>query len=255
MAQGNLAGPDFLEYLKDADYNLWVTFLRDPDIVHLLKRIDEQMFSILQHLNNSGELTAKDSFYYQTTFWIIANRQLRNSFEAALRRKTYDAMLLARPALESTVFAFRIFKEPDLLKVWAKKRESEKRFREAFRRAKYPADMPYAKQFKENIDHLNEFSSHPNLNYFSQSLEFEPGVIHVNYFDPKDDTWFYISILTIVSYGMRILEVMRATLASRFKIYVTSTEGEWNVLQHDCKKLVDRYSKGYKFSEKTRKGL
>src|SRR5262249_30234900 len=150
----------------------------------------------------------------------------------------------------STVFAYRIFKEPELLKVWANKRGDLKAYNRHFRFSDYPKDMPWRNEFKAYIDRLNETSAHPNLNYFSGTVEFEPGVMHVNYFDSKNERNFYLNILTILLYGMRILEVMRATLKDRFPVYITSTEGTWNALQHDFNKLRDTYNIRYKLHQR-----
>jgi len=232
---------DYLEYLKDGDYNLWVTFLRDDELVHFFDRIDQQMLAILGHMNKSSELTARGHFYYQTLFWIAANRQLRNAFAAALRRMSYDAMLIVRPALECTVFAYRIFEDPDLLKVWADKREEPAAYAKHFRREPIPPTMPHASEFRKFIDRANEYASHPNLNYFSGSAEFGENVIHMNYFDRKNDRAYYLQVFTLLLYAMRILEVMRKTLESRLPVYGVSTEGEWTKLESDFITLKEKY--------------
>ena len=249
--RGYVGGPDFLEYLKDADYNLWISFLRDPNLVQFFSRIDDQMLAIVSHMNKTPDLTAKDYFFYQTAFWVMANRQLRNSFAATVRRMSYDAKLILRPALESTVFAYRIFENPKLLEVWANKREDWKAYAREFVHADYPAKLPRRTEFENYIDRFNDTAAHPNLNYFAGSAEFGDGVMHLHYFDRNDEQQYYLQLLEVLACGLLILEVMRKTLEDRFRIYLTSTEAEWIGLQHDFAGIKVTYRKRYNLDKKS----
>jgi len=66
-------------------------------------------------------------------------------------------------AWESVVFAYRIFKEPQLLKVWAQKNENWKEFSQKFRRDEFPEEMPFRSEIRKELDLLNDYWAYPNI--------------------------------------------------------------------------------------------
>ena len=73
---------------------------------------------------------------------------------------SYDFCFCFAWAWESVVFAYRIFKEPQLLKVWAQKNENWKEFSQKFRRDEFPEEMPFRSEIRKELDLLNDAAEH-----------------------------------------------------------------------------------------------
>lgn len=149
-------------------------------------------------------------------------------------------MLLFRVGLESTVFAYRIFKEPALLEVWALKNDNWKDFSQKFRRDEMPIDLPFREQIGEQLDRLNDYLAHPNINYFATAVRFEEKEIKVHFFDHNERT-FHVLLLSFLDLSLKILAVFRKILADRFAVFVTSTELSYQHLLKEFEHLKQKY--------------
>lgn len=230
----------FMDYASASEHNFHVSLLKLPEAVSLFTKIDQMILDMIQHLNQLPSLTKKDAFYFAGSFLLIAQRQMRNAFTLQLRRTSHDAMLLLRVGLECTVFAYRIFKDPALLEVWARKNENWKEFSQKFRRDEIPEDMPFKEQIKDQLDRLNDYWAHPNINYFSTALRFEKQEIKVHSFD-HDERTFHVVLLSFLDLSLKTLAVFRKILASRFEVFVTSTELSYQQLINEFEQLKKKY--------------
>jgi hypothetical protein len=96
---------------------------------------------------------------------------------------SYDALMVFRPALESILFGYRISKDLALAEVWINKNVNQMEFREKFRSADYPLDMPFKDGIKDRIDMLNDSREHPNVNYAAKSVAIDQKEIRVHFYD------------------------------------------------------------------------
>src|SRR5207248_4592896 len=102
-------------------------------------RLDQHITAMVQHLGRLPELTARDAFFFIGTFVLMFQRQSRNGFSLLCRRMSYDALLVLRPGIEAVSLAYRIFREPRLLEVWARRNDN---FRECGPRDQSPLLRP-----------------------------------------------------------------------------------------------------------------
>lgn len=230
----------YMDYVSASEHNFHVSLLKLPEAVSLFTKLDQQILDMSRHLNLLPTLTEKDAFFFIGSFLLMAQRQMRNSFTLLLRRTSYDAMLLFRVGLESAVFAYRIFKEPALLEAWARKNENWKDFSQRFRRDEIPSDMPFKENIQEQLDRLNDYWAHPNIDYFSTALKFEAGEIKVHFFDHNEPT-FHIILLSFLDLCLKILAVFRKILTDRFGVFVTSTQPAYQQLVMEFEQLKKRY--------------
>jgi len=231
---------EYLNYISISEYNFNISLLNIPETVSLFSKLDQQIQDISRHLNALPDLTAKDSFYFVATFLLIAQRQMRNAFSLFLRKMSYDGLLLFRVGLESAVFAYRIFKEPQLLEVWAQKNENWKEFSQKFRRCEFPGGMPFRAEIRKQLDLLNNYWAHPNINYFSTAVLFKEKEIRVDFFDHDDQT-FHLVLLSFLDYCLKILAVFRKILGERFSVFITSTESDYRQLMKEFEQLKRKY--------------
>jgi hypothetical protein len=153
---------------------------------------------------------------------------------------SYDGLLLFRVALESTVFAYRIFKNPALIEVWARKNQNPKEFAKHFRRGEFPDDMPYRAEIRSELNLLNEYWAHPNINYFSTTAKINEKAIQVHSFDGSDEV-FHLVLLSFLDLCVKIVTIFRKTMQDRFKVFVASTESDHSELQRQLELLKGRY--------------
>jgi hypothetical protein len=230
----------YIDYVSASEHNFHVSLLKLPEAVSLFTKLDQQILDMSRHLNLLPTLTEKDTFYFIGSFLLIAQRQMRNAFTLQLRRTSYDAMLLLRVGLESTVFAYRIFKEPSLLEVWARKNENRKEFTQKFSRDEIPSDMPFKEKIEQQLDRLNDYWAHPNIGYFATALQFQEEEIKVHFFDHSERT-FHAVLLSSLDLCLNILAVFRKILADRFAIFITSTELTCQQLVTEFEQLKKKY--------------
>ncbi len=231
---------DYLEYFSISEHNFHISLLNIPEALAFFSKFDQTAQDMMEHLNALPDLTAQDAFFFITTFFHISLRQMRNAFYLILRRMSYDGLLISRVGLESAVFAYRIFKDPQLLEVWARKDENWKEFSQKFRREEFPQDMPFGKEIRKQLDSLNDYWAHPNINYFSQSHVFEEKEIRVHYFDHNDRT-FHLVLLSFLDSCLKILTVFRKILEMKFSVFITSTDHDYRQLRQEFEHLKQKY--------------
>lgn len=106
---------EYSVYVSEADRNFNISPVNLREAVSVFDSIDDEMTDMREHLRRLPDLTSKDAFYFVTAFLLLARRQMRNAFTLFMRRMSYDGLLLSRVALESTVFAYRVFKNMELI--------------------------------------------------------------------------------------------------------------------------------------------
>lgn len=238
---------EYLHYISTGDYNSNISLLKMPDAVALFDNIDQHIHELQRHLNALPNLTSKDATYVIAMFMIISIRQMRNAFFLFLRRISYDGMLLFRVGLESAVFAYRIFKENYLAKVWALKNENWPEFRDKFWKAEFPDGMPFKNEIKSQLDLLNNYWAHPNINYFSDFTVFPQKDNHlgdkqikVHFFHYKNDK-FSLYLISFLDSCIRIIAVYREILKEKFPVLITSTEEKYQRLLISLEQLKVKY--------------
>jgi hypothetical protein len=231
---------DFFELISKGDQNLYVTLVNLPDCNSYFLLLDSIWKEHCNHISKLPEISTKDAYFLSATLFTIAGRQIRNAYFLLLRRLSYDALLTFRVALESTVFGFRIAKDQSLAEVWARKNELQKEFREKFRFAPFPTDMPFRDEIKKEIDLLNEYWSHPNVNYASRSLEISNREIRIPSYD-NDDQMYYLALFSFLENSYRCLAIIRSSMDKRFSVYLTSTESSFSNLRNQLDALKSRY--------------
>lgn len=238
---------DYFHYISTSDYNFNITLLNVPEAVSLFDDIDKHTLDLQKHLNALPDLSSKDAFYLIGIFLIISHRQMRNAFFLFLRRMSYDGMLLFRVGLESAIFAYRIFKDTSLATVWALKNDNWKDFSNKFRIAEYPLDIPYRDEIKKNMDLLNNYWAHPNINYFSGSIVFPEDIkneenkeIKVHFFDHKE-TNFRNNLIWFLDCCLKIIAIYRKILNDKFPILITSTEPTYQKMIINFENFKSKY--------------
>lgn len=153
---------------------------------------------------------------------------------------SYDALLVLRPGIEAVVFAYRIFRKPRLLEVWARRNDNFREFSREFRSADIPDDMPYRAEITREIDFLNDYWAHPSINYFASSVAFADRQIRVHFFDHKEEQYFLV-VLSFMDICLKSAAVFRRIWADRFNVFVTSTEEEYRRLVGDFETVKARW--------------
>jgi hypothetical protein len=221
-----------------ADQNLKVSLLNVPDLFSLFNRLDEHVFSLSCHLSKI-KFDANDPAYVILNLLALAQRQMRNGFISFLRRQGYDGQLLFRVGVEATVFAYRIYEHPELGLVWVNKDTDRKAFRKGFEQADFPESMPYRENFEKYLDYLNEYRSHASLVHFAGTLKRQGDRLDLNYFD-DNDLWTR-TLFAHVSMSIRVAVVFRKMVERTAKVFVTSTEPEFEGIRQDFRKLTVKY--------------
>jgi hypothetical protein len=156
---------------------------------------------------------------------------------------SYDGMLLFRLGLESAVFSYRIFKNNDLAKVWALKEENWRNFNAEFRKKEFPDDMPFKNDIRKQLDLLNNYWSHPNINYFSTSTVFpkngpesDEKQILLHFYDHKEGD-FLLNLIWFLDSSIKIIAIYRKIIEEKFPILITSTQDKYQKLLNNFELL------------------
>lgn len=235
---------EYFRYISTGEYNFNISLLELHDVISLFDYMDQHISDINSHLNALPDITSKDETYLVDIFMLISQRQMRNAFILFLRRMSYDGMLLLRVSLESAVFSYRIFREPQLSMVWASKNKNWKEFIKRFgNKIEFPESMPFREEIKKQIDLLNEYWAHPNINYSSRSLVFPKPEQQINdkrimvpCFDDNEDKYLCY-LFDLLDCFIKIIAIYRNIFEKRYEIFITSTEEKYLKIINDFKKL------------------
>jgi len=234
---------NYSNHVSTSQYNFDASLHNIPEAVSFFGKLDQQVQDMAKHLYELPDFTARVPFYFVATFLRISQRQMRNGFILLLRRMSYDAMLVFRVGLEASVFAYRIFKRPELVEIWARKndgRKDWKKFSKEFRRTPFPEDMPFATAIRRQLDLLNDYWAHPNINYFSRAVKSGNTETLVYFFD-HDNTTFCMILLLFLDSCLKILACYRKMLEPEFRVFITSTESDYRRLTKEFERLKDAY--------------
>src|SRR5439155_8529325 len=121
---GDCGRPAYVEQTSGSERSFEAALPKISDAVQNIARLDQHITAMVQHLGKLPELTARDAFFFIGTFVLMFQRQSRNGFSLLCRRMSYDALLVLRPGIEAVIFAYRIFREPRLLEVWARRNDN-----------------------------------------------------------------------------------------------------------------------------------
>lgn len=224
-----------------ADQNLHVSLLNAADVVGAFDRLDQHLWSLSRHLSRI-EFPKNDPFYVILNLLAMAQRQMRNGFVLCLRRQCYDGQSIFRRAVEATIFAYRVFRKPELGSVWVEKDSDLKAYRREFRFAtdRVPDRMPFGKSLREYLDYLNEYHSHPNVLNFAGTLTRAEGRLELRYFD--GDETFYPALFAYVGISIKLSAVFQFIASDVAKVFVTSTEADFGKIGEEYVRLTRRYS-------------
>jgi len=234
---------DYESHISTSQYNWEASQHNIPEAIAFFKELDQHVLDVASHLGALPELTATEPFYFVASFLWISLRQMRNAFILLLRRMSYDAMLVFRVGLEATVFAYRVFKKPELAEVWARKNDSPegwKEFSKEFRYPPFPDDMPFASGIKDRLDLLNNYWAHPNINYFSTAIQVGDRETFVHFFD-HDNERFYLTLLNFLDSCLEIVACYRKMLRGQYPVLIQNTEAEYRQLRGKYGELKRKY--------------
>ncbi len=239
---------EYFDYISKSDYNFNISLLNYPEIIALFDDIDQHIKDLHSHLNALPKLTSQDATYLIGLLMLISFRQMRNAFFLFLRRMSHDGMLLFRVGLESAIFSYRIFKNTSLVKVWAEKEENWKEFSQEFRKNKFPDDMPYRDEIRKQLDMLNNYWSHPNINYFSTSTVFPDNKnksshrqIMLHFFD-HEEFHFILNLIWFLDSSIKIVAIYRKIFEDKFLILITSTKDKYQKILTTFESLKMKYN-------------
>ncbi len=230
----------YLEYVSDSDYNFKVSLLNVPETVNIFSRLDQQLTEMIEYINKLPEVAAERYVFFLGTFIVVAQREMRNGYSLFLRSMSYDGLLLLRIAIEAAIFAYRIFKEPELLEVWANRNEDWKTFKQKFVFAELPHDIPFRAELDKNRDLIGDYWAHPNVNYFSNAVEIKGDQIRVHFFD-RDEKLYHLYLLSFLDASLKVLAVFRMIVGEAFKVFASSTDAAYERLVTDFGVVKEKY--------------
>ncbi len=140
----------------------------------------------------------------------------------------------------TVVFDYRISEDNSLAEIWARKNEDQRTFKNRFRFAQYPENMPFRDEIKIEIDKLNEYWAHPNINYSTQAISMQENEIRINYYDDNENL-YYLSLFTFYQNCYRLLSIIRYSMRNRYSIFLSSTENDYVEIKAKLERIKDTY--------------
>jgi hypothetical protein len=242
--------PSFFGHIASTDYEFNTHLISEREAVVLFLKLDDHLKDMLRHVDKAE---TKQDFYVIGTFFLIAHRELRNSFVQILRRLGYNAMFLLRVVLESMKFALLIHEDETLARVWIEKDEHPEEFKKRLRFAAFPEAMPYRERAEEIRKIVGDFWAHPNIGYLSTTAKMTATEIQVHSLDPEEAV-FCGYILTLFEVYMITIAVLGMIFETKFPVYDTSMKQKYKELWMSYQKLENSYKRRAEGKEKRWKG-
>ncbi len=198
--------PEYLKYFTDKRHNFKTSLSKFRgvwDSLQLLNDIWMREFSGLEHSIQADRMLPLVIFKFAHSKFLVA-------IELGFSCCVADSYSILRNGIEATAHAHRIFREPTLAEVWAKKASDKAVYNAAFEENKkkslYPDDLPIGK-LHFYWTHFSESSTHSSAD--SVGLSFEQKKVDgkilwgINYFqnNPKRLAVFFLALL-IASFHM-----------------------------------------------------
>ena len=159
-----------------------------------------------------------------------AHAELRLATELAFSTCIHEGYSLMRGAIESAVFAFKMFKESSLVTVWLSRRDNEtaqkefnKDFREARKKNPFTGTPGLAKLHKCWVDG-SEISAHSNMDDMARRTQMDSRRDAVNfvvhYFE-RDQRYVCLATLQILDAIALIEQLLHNMFEGRLRLHPT----------------------------------
>jgi uncharacterized protein (DUF4415 family) len=192
--------------------HIWKAFL-------LLDTLFLDEFADVENLRDSAQ-------FLPLLLVIQAHSQLRIASELAFSNALTASGAVLRQSIESTAFAHKLYKRPELGSVWMSKDESKQtadEFHQTFvnkRRESLFSNHPSLEELYSNWCDLSELSSHVNLTSFGKRLTSEQSPSHVkwylSYFETDRQALAYF-LFTILHVGRLIENIFFSIFETRLQ--------------------------------------
>jgi uncharacterized protein (DUF4415 family) len=176
--------PEYSEYSRVKRNNFFATIQSFGHVwkaFSLLDRLFLDEFADVENLRDTAQ-------FLPLLLLIQAHSQFRVAAELAFSNALTSSGAVLRQSIESTAFAHKLYKHPDLASVWMSKDESTqsaKEFDQAFvsnRRDNLFSNHPALEELYSYWCDLSEVSSHVNLVSFGKRITTEQSSTHVKWF-------------------------------------------------------------------------
>lgn len=220
---------EYLKYRNIKENNLVATVQSFPHLWKLFMQLDDILmkeFETTSPLSDQRQLIPRMLMTH-------AHSQFRLATELAFSTCPHEAYSLMRGAIESAVFAEKLFRHPELVKVWMSRREGEAEKREFERhfRANRKKNLFTGKRELEKLHghwvQWSELSSHSSMDDMARRTQMETSggaenfVIH--YFE-RDQQYVCMAALQGLE-GMALIESLLYTMfEGRLQLHPTLTQ-------------------------------
>lgn len=193
--------PEYAKYFTDKRHNFETSLKNFPEIwrgLQLLNDVWMREFSDLEHSIPASQMLSLVIFKFAHSKFLVA-------IELGFSCCVADSYSILRNGIEATAHAHKIFREPALAEVWAKKASDKAAYNAAFEENKkkslYPDDLPIGK-LHFYWTHFSESSTHSSAD--SIGLSFEEKKVDgktlwgIHYFqtNPRRLAVFFVALLS-----------------------------------------------------------
>jgi len=220
---------DYLKYWKIKENNLVATVQSFPDLWKLFMQLDDifmKEFETTSPLSDQRQLIPRMLMTH-------SHSQFRLAIELAFSTCPHEAYSLMRGAIESAVFAEKLYRHPELVKVWMSRREGEtekKEFEKHFR-ANRKKNMFTGKPELDKLHGFwvqwSELSSHSSMDDISRRTQMETSgdaenfVVH--YFE-RDQTYVCLAAFQGLEAMALIEKLIYQMFEGRLQLHPTLTQ-------------------------------
>jgi hypothetical protein len=174
---------EFRNYYLHKRNNFFATVQAFPMLWHCFLSLDEIWFREFTDYKRISDLRQP----FPLVFLMNAHAQYRTAFELGFSTRLGDAWNMLRSAIESEAHGLKIFREPQLTKVWLEKDDGKPQseaFKDAFERNKKESLFP-SSQGLEKLHHyysqFSEWGTHTTLAVMSARFRSEESTTDVQW--------------------------------------------------------------------------
>jgi len=198
------------EYLDGTTGNARSTLQNHPKHVAVLRRINETFDHVLGYLTSNPDSVV--------IFTAMAHSDFLAATRLALSGELPASFAVSRACIEDALYAFFLFRNPQLKKVWAARHESEeakKRVRKEFTVIRMKETLiTYLEKVGKQIELVYEttidMGAHPNVMKVFANLSEHPG---------KKPEWQYINLADVdVAIALRSVAMSGLAALNTFKL-------------------------------------